>query len=202
MVSGDEGRPGARVISVLHPQGRIDVEVAIEGAGPEARIQRAALVRTARKILQGELHLPPYVFSNPSEGDKPMKRSNLDSQRRCAPVHPAGSERLRSGPSSLIAPAVAAVMAAAAPVAMAYPDKTITIVVPTAAGGGNDAMARTIAQKLGPMLGQTIIIDNRAGANGSIASEFVARAAPDGHTLMLGYIRHACHEPGAAEAAL
>ena len=71
---------------------------------------------------------------------------------------------------------------------MAYPDKTITIVVPTAAGGGNDAMARTIAQKLGPLLGQTVIVDNRAGANGSIASEFVARAAPDGHTLMFGYI--------------
>ena len=76
----------------------------------------------------------------------------------------------------------------AAPLAMAYPDKTITIVVPTAAGGGNDAMARTIAQKLGPLLGQTVIIDNRAGANGAIASEFVARAAPDGHTLMFGYI--------------
>ena len=71
---------------------------------------------------------------------------------------------------------------------MAYPDKTITIVVPTAAGGGNDAMARTIAQKLGPLLGQTVIIDNRAGANGAIASEFVTRAAPDGHTLMFGYI--------------
>jgi tripartite-type tricarboxylate transporter receptor subunit TctC len=88
----------------------------------------------------------------------------------------------------LIAPAVAAVMAASAPLAMAYPDKTITIVVPTAAGGGNDAMARTIAQKLGPLLGQTVIIDNRAGANGAIAGEYVARAAPDGHTLMFGYI--------------
>ena len=88
----------------------------------------------------------------------------------------------------LIAPAVAAVMAATAPLAMAYPEKTITIVVPTAAGGGNDAMARTIAQKLGPLLGQTVIIDNRAGAAGAIASEFVARAAPDGHTLMFGYI--------------
>ena len=75
-----------------------------------------------------------------------------------------------------------------APAAFAYPDKVITLVVPTAAGGGNDAMARTIAQKLGPLLGQTIIIDNRAGANGSIASEYVARAAPDGHTLMFGYI--------------
>ena len=90
----------------------------------------------------------------------------------------------------LIAPALAAgIGAVAAPAALAaYPTKTITIVVPTAAGGGNDAMARTIAQKLGPLLGQTIIIDNRAGANGSIASEFVARAVPDGHTLMLGYI--------------
>src|SRR5678816_3593247 len=100
--------------------------------------------------------------SNPIEGDKPMKH--------------------------LIAPALAAALATTAPAQAAYPSKTITIVVPTAAGGGNDAMARTIAQKLGPLLGQTIIIDNRAGANGSIASEFVARAAPDGHTLMLGYI--------------
>jgi tripartite-type tricarboxylate transporter receptor subunit TctC len=60
--------------------------------------------------------------------------------------------------------------------------------VPTAAGGGADAMARTIAQKLGPLLGQTVIVDNRAGANGAIASQFVARAPADGHTLMLGYI--------------
>ena len=95
----------------------------------------------------------------------------------------------------LIAPVIAAGLAAtaigsahAADAPAAYPTKTITLVVPTAAGGGNDAMARTIAQKLGPLLGQTIIIDNRAGANGSIASEYVARAAADGHTLMFGYI--------------
>jgi len=162
VISGASGRPGVRAISVLHPQGRIDVEVEVDGLGAEARVQRAALVRTARKILQGELHIPPYVFSNPTEGDKPMKR--------------------------LIAPALAAALAMAAPAAMAYPDKTITIVVPTAAGGGNDAMARTIAQKLAPMLGKAVIVDNRAGANGAIASEFVARAAPDGHTLMFGYI--------------
>ena len=88
----------------------------------------------------------------------------------------------------LIAPALAAALAAAAPMALAWPDKTITIVVPTAPGGGNDAMARVIAQKLGPLLGQTVIVDNRAGANGAIASEFAARAAPDGHTLMFGYV--------------
>jgi tripartite-type tricarboxylate transporter receptor subunit TctC len=81
-----------------------------------------------------------------------------------------------------------ALTAAFAPAAMAFPTKTITIVVPTAAGGGNDLMARTIAQKLGTLLGQSVIVENKAGANGALASEFVARAAPDGHTLMLGYI--------------
>ncbi len=157
---------GQRNVAVLHPQGRIDVAVEIEGHGAQAAIRRAALVRTARKILQGDLHIPDYVFSQPIEGDKTMTPSK-----------------------TLAAPLIAAALAATAPLAWAaYPTKTITIVVPTAAGGGNDAMARTIAGKLGPILGQTIIIDNRAGANGSIASEFVARATPDGHTLMFGYI--------------
>nr|WP_269841359.1 tripartite tricarboxylate transporter substrate binding protein [Paucibacter sp. M5-1]MCZ7884349.1 tripartite tricarboxylate transporter substrate binding protein [Paucibacter sp. M5-1] len=88
----------------------------------------------------------------------------------------------------IVAATLASALVTAAPAAQAYPDKTITIVVPTAAGGGNDAMARSIAQKLGTLLGQTIIIDNRAGATGSIASEYVARATPDGYTLFFGYI--------------
>lgn len=163
VASGAPRTAGEHGIVVLHPQGRIDVAVSLDGTGDAASVQRAALVRTARKILQGDLHIPSYVFSKPFQGDNPMK--------------------------PLIAPLLAATLAATAPAqAQTYPTKTITIVVPTAAGGANDAMARTIAQKLGPMLGQTIIIDNRAGANGSIASEYVARAAPDGHTLMLGYI--------------
>lgn len=69
-----------------------------------------------------------------------------------------------------------------------WPEKTITIVVPTAAGGANDAMARILAQGLSVRLGKSVIVDNKAGANGAIASEFVARAAPDGYTLMFGYI--------------
>ena len=166
VASGIERIAGAGTVSVLHPQGRIDVEVEVDGDGDAASVQRAALVRTARKIMQGDLHLPDYVFSTSTEGDKPMNRL--------------------LAPAALLAAATLASPGAA--LAQAYPTKTITIVVPTAAGGGNDAMARTIAQKLGPLLGQTIIVDNRAGANGSIASEFVARAAPDGHTLMLGYI--------------
>jgi hypothetical protein len=72
--------------------------------------------------------------------------------------------------------------------AQAYPTKTITIVVPTAPGGANDAMARIIGQGLSSRLGQPVIVENKAGANGAIASEFVARANPDGYTLMFGYI--------------
>ncbi len=72
--------------------------------------------------------------------------------------------------------------------AQAFPSKTLTIVVPTAPGGANDAMARIIAQGLSPRLGQSVVVDNRAGANGAIACEFVARATPDGHTILFGYI--------------
>ena len=72
--------------------------------------------------------------------------------------------------------------------AWAQNDKPITIVVPTAAGGGNDAMARTIGQKLSVLLGRTVIVENKAGANGALAAEYVARANPDGNVLMFGYI--------------
>ena len=72
--------------------------------------------------------------------------------------------------------------------AQAWPEKTITIVVPTAAGGANDAMARIIAQGLSTRLGKSVIVDNKAGANGAIAAEFVARAPADGYTIMFGYI--------------
>lgn len=72
--------------------------------------------------------------------------------------------------------------------AQAYPSKTITLVVPTAPGGANDAMARIIAQGLSQKMGQAVIVENKPGANGAIATEFVARAAPDGHTILFGYI--------------
>lgn len=72
--------------------------------------------------------------------------------------------------------------------AQAWPAKSITIVVPTAAGGANDAMARIIAQGLSAKLGQPVIVENKAGANGAIASDFVVRAASDGYTIMFGYI--------------
>jgi tripartite-type tricarboxylate transporter receptor subunit TctC len=150
---------GAGNVSVLHPSGRIDIEVDVEGNGPSAQIKRAALLRTARKILQGELHIPDYVLSRPAPAASPAP---------AAPPAPAARS--------------------AVPEASAFPVRPIRIVVPTATGGGNDTMARAIAQKFGQLLGQAVIIDNRAGADGTIAAEYVAASVPDGHTLMFGYI--------------
>ena len=118
-------------------------KVELKGSAGAAIVERAALVRTARKIMQGELHLPDYVFSHPKARD------------------------------------------AESP---GFPHRALTLIVPTRAGGGNDKMARIIAAKLGPLLGGEVLVDNRAGANGAIASEYVARSAPDGHTLMFGYV--------------
>jgi len=83
-----------------------------------------------------------------------------------------------------------AVLAIAVPspaTAQIYPTRPVTIVVPFAAGGGNDILARLIAQHMGRALGQQFVIENRAGAGGTIGARVVAKAAPDGYTLMVGH---------------
>ncbi|MDB5842348.1 MAG: tripartite tricarboxylate transporter substrate binding protein [Herminiimonas sp.] len=67
-----------------------------------------------------------------------------------------------------------------------YPNKTITLVAPFAPGGALDLIARTMAQKLQEDLGQSVVVDNKAGAAGIIGTQYVAKAAPDGYTLLLG----------------
>jgi tripartite-type tricarboxylate transporter receptor subunit TctC len=67
-----------------------------------------------------------------------------------------------------------------------FPNRAITLIVPYAAGGGNDAMARVAADKMSKTLGQQIVIENRGGAGGTIATRQVAKADPDGYTLGLG----------------
>ena len=85
---------------------------------------------------------------------------------------------------------VSALLAAfgAAPAVMAqdFPSKTITIVVPFSAGGGVDTVARLLAEKLRGSLKQNVIVDNKAGGSGMIGALAVVKAAPDGHTLLLG----------------
>lgn len=70
--------------------------------------------------------------------------------------------------------------------AQSYPDHKITLIVPLAPGSGTDAVARLVAADLGTALGQQIVVENKVGANGAIGSAFVARAAPDGYTLLIG----------------
>jgi tripartite-type tricarboxylate transporter receptor subunit TctC len=102
-----------------------------------------------------------------------------------AAPHPGHGRRARIGSWALAA--IAAVIALARPVvAQDYPVRPITLVVPYAAGGGNDAMARTVADKMSRALGQQIVVENRGGAGGTIATRQVAKAAPDGYTLVIG----------------
>mgnify|MGYP003602071549 FL=1 len=79
-----------------------------------------------------------------------------------------------------------AVAASTAALAQAYPARPITLVVGFPPGGGADAVARIMSEKLGRVLSQTIIVDNRPGAGTTIASDLVARAPADGYTLLLG----------------
>jgi tripartite-type tricarboxylate transporter receptor subunit TctC len=89
---------------------------------------------------------------------------------------------------AFLAGLVAAHMSASAPAAaQTYPTRPVTVVVPFAAGGGNDILARLLAQHMGHALGQQFVIENRAGAGGTIGARAVAKAPPDGHTLMVGH---------------
>jgi tripartite-type tricarboxylate transporter receptor subunit TctC len=84
-----------------------------------------------------------------------------------------------------------AVIATAGTTAVAqekWPSKPITYVVPFAAGGTTDILGRLIAQKLGPALGTSVIVENKPGAGGNIGSDYVAKAAPDGYTVVGGTI--------------
>ena len=77
---------------------------------------------------------------------------------------------------------------AAIPAGAQYPTKPIRFIVPFPAGGGVDIVARSLAEKLGPRLGQQIVVDNRPGAGTTLGTELAAKAAPDGYTLLVGPI--------------
>src|SRR5262245_53128277 len=70
----------------------------------------------------------------------------------------------------------------------AYPAKTIRLIASQAPGGGIDSVSRILATRLSESVGQAVIVDNRAGANGSLAAELTAKSPPDGYTLMLGAV--------------
>lgn len=80
--------------------------------------------------------------------------------------------------------AACAALAGSMALAQAYPSKPIKIIVPTAAGGGNDFIARVVARKLEEAMKQSVVVENKPGASGIIASDFVAKSAPDGYTIL------------------
>jgi tripartite-type tricarboxylate transporter receptor subunit TctC len=80
--------------------------------------------------------------------------------------------------------AAAVGLSPAGALAQSYPQRTIALVVPLTAGGGPDVLCRVIAEKLRNVLGQQVIVENRVGGGGNIGAEAVARAVPDGHTLL------------------
>jgi tripartite-type tricarboxylate transporter receptor subunit TctC len=84
--------------------------------------------------------------------------------------------------------AIGLAVACATAVAQPFPSKPIRFVVATAAGGASDIVARTVAERMQEGLGQPIVVEAKPGANGNLAAEYVARAAPDGYTMMMGTI--------------
>lgn len=97
--------------------------------------------------------------------------------------------RSRSGPFLLFT--LASVTAASAAVAQSYPTRPVRLIVPFAAGGGTDTVARMIAQRMTDALGQTVVADNRPAVDGLVGSDIVAKAAPDGYTLLIVSSSHA-----------
>ena len=79
--------------------------------------------------------------------------------------------------------------------AQTYPSRTITLIVPFPAGGATDVVARVLAKGLSERIGQPVVVDNRPGANGAIGSASVAKARPDGYTLVMGGVNtHAMND--------
>src|SRR3954447_13248654 len=83
--------------------------------------------------------------------------------------------------------AIACGFSVATAAAQTYPNRPITLVVPFPAGGGNDALARLVAERMSRTLGQQVVVENRGGAGGTVATRAIAKGAADGYTILLTY---------------
>src|SRR2546423_10402270 len=83
---------------------------------------------------------------------------------------------------------LAAALLSSAAIAQSFPSKPIRVVIPFVAGGSSDIIGRAIGSKFQELLGQPAVVENKPGANGAIAAEFVAKSDPDGYTILVGSI--------------
>lgn len=109
----------------------------------------------------------------------PMRRRDVLVRLASAPV------ALWATPGAAQAPASSGALASAAGSAGAWPTQAVKLVVPFPPGGGTDVLARMLAERLRPLLNQTVVIENRPGATGNIGNDLVAKSAPDGHTVLI-----------------
>src|SRR5437868_11607160 len=84
--------------------------------------------------------------------------------------------------------ALAAALVSSSGLAQSFPSKPIRVIIPFVAGGSSDIVGRAIGSKFQELLGQPAVVENKPGANGSIAAEFVAKSEPDGYTILVGSI--------------
>lgn len=110
--------------------------------------------------------------------NRPVNHGELTTMNHLSPLK-------RRTLGALLLPLASTMLAGATHAQEAFPSKPVVIVVPQAAGGANDTVARAFAQRLGPAIGQSVVIENRTGAGGNVGTAYVARAPKDGYTLML-----------------
>ncbi len=129
------------------------------------------------------------IKSHLDSSDKPCPRS-VRLKANAGVDHHTGEKLIETVPKTtqlgVCALTACLIAASAAAYAQGYPNKPVRLIVPTSPGGGTDISARTIAPKLSEYLGQQVVVENRAGGSTIIGVEFVARAAPDGYTLLMG----------------
>ena len=104
--------------------------------------------------------------------------------------------RIKNASAAILGVALMGAAMTGTQAAETYPSKPIRFLVGFAPGGANDLVARAVATRLGPRLGQQVVVENRSGAGGNIATEFVAHAAPDGYTMLLASVASFAMSPG------
>src|SRR4051794_25430642 len=109
----------------------------------------------------------------------------VSSLRAAAAVSSREPNLMRKQRASVFSIIAATLVSTVSALATDYPSRTLTIVVPFPAGAGVDVTARSLADRLGTKLGQSVVVENRPGASGLVGAAAVARANPDGHTLLM-----------------